>query len=87
MRYLRLPKAAQRLDVSVGTIRRYLRDGRLRGRQLPSGHWRVEEASLDELTSPDAEERRLTEQVFRLKGLPSPYSSTGDRTGPLWARK
>jgi|GEM_PF-6720811 predicted site-specific integrase-resolvase len=33
MRYLRLPKAAQRLDVSVGTIRRYLRTGPLWARK------------------------------------------------------
>jgi len=41
VRLIRLNKAASILDVSVKTIKRYIKKGLLHGVKLPSGDWRV----------------------------------------------
>ena len=40
-------EAAQHLRVSVGTLRRWAQDGRIRHSVLPSGRMRFERADLD----------------------------------------
>jgi len=47
--FIKLSKAAKLLDVHRETLRRYIKQGMVDGRQLPSGHWRVEEASVKAL--------------------------------------
>lgn len=42
-------QAAEALGVSSESIRRYLKQGQLRGFQLPGGTWRVDSESVDEL--------------------------------------
>lgn len=49
--YLRVPEAAQRLDVHVNTVRRWLRNGTLQG-GMPGGDksgYRIPIAAIDEL--------------------------------------
>jgi len=47
--YLKLSKAAKILDVHRDTIRRYIRNGILDAKLLPTGHWRVSEESVQSL--------------------------------------
>ena len=46
---VRLNVAARALDVASKTVKKYCRCGKLRCRQLPSGHWRVYKSSLESL--------------------------------------
>lgn len=49
-------EAAAHLGVHEQTIRRWAREGKLRGRLTPGGHWRFSEADLDAcMTSPEPE--------------------------------
>lgn len=47
MTYLSVGEAAARLGVAETTIRSYLESGRLTGHVLPSGHRRIDAASVD----------------------------------------
>lgn len=44
---VRLNIAARVLGVATKTVKKYCRCGKLRCRQLPSGHWRVYQSSLE----------------------------------------
>lgn len=48
-RRLSAGQVAERLEVSTETVLRWARDGQIRGFQLPSGRWRFDESSIDEL--------------------------------------
>lgn len=50
-RYLSTNEVAWRLDVEVGTVSKWIRDGRLRARKL-GDRWRVPEDAIEELLSP-----------------------------------
>jgi len=45
--YVTVDEAARRLGRSIEQVRRYLREGRLRGQRI-GGQWFVEESALDE---------------------------------------
>ncbi|MCP3943526.1 MAG: helix-turn-helix domain-containing protein [Desulfobacteraceae bacterium] len=44
--FIKVTKAAKMLDVHRDTILNYIKRGTIKGRQLPGGHWRVEESSV-----------------------------------------
>lgn len=47
--FIKVTTAAKMLDVHRDTILNYIKRGAIKGRQLPSGHWRVEESSVSAL--------------------------------------
>jgi len=51
MTYLKPSTVAKMLDCTPRTIKRYIAAGWLRGKRLKSGHWRVEEGSVENLLS------------------------------------
>lgn len=61
MAYIAVTEAANRLHRSPSSVRRWLRDGRLRGRKVerggPGGTWQVDEDSCEQLAA------RLTTEV------------------------
>jgi excisionase family DNA binding protein len=44
---LRVPEVSARLDVPAATVRRWLRDGLLKGQKLGPRVWRVDESELE----------------------------------------
>jgi len=62
--YLTVSQAAERLQLSVPTIKRYIYDGRLQSVKLPGGQHRIPESEIERLLSPDlvAEEEASAEQ-------------------------
>lgn len=53
MEYLTVSQAAERLQLSVPTIKRYIYDGRLESTKLPGGQHRIRESEIDRLLAPD----------------------------------
>jgi small redox-active disulfide protein 2 len=51
--YLTVSQAAERLQLSVPTIKRYIYDGRLESTKLPGGQHRIPESEIDRLLAPD----------------------------------
>lgn len=45
-RVLKVAEACLRLKVSSQTVRKYVKAGKLSAKRLPSGHWRITEASV-----------------------------------------
>ncbi len=88
-------QAAEYLQVSVGTLYRWLREGRIPGAKLPNGQWRILKAELDAWLSPrartnlergqDALERcdELREQILKRRGraFPAGYGAELIREG------
>lgn len=56
MRYLTIGQAAERLQLSVPTIKRYIYDGALRSTKLPGGQHRIPESEIERLLAPEQEE-------------------------------
>lgn len=48
-KYVRLQTAEQALGISYSTIRRWIREGRLRALRLPTGHLRVAKKDVERL--------------------------------------
>lgn len=44
---LRMSEACARLGIHRDTMRKYLNEGLIQGRKLPSGHWRIDPDSLN----------------------------------------
>jgi excisionase family DNA binding protein len=44
-------EAADRLGVHAHTLKRWARDGKIRGFRTPGGHWRFRQADLDEFVA------------------------------------
>ena len=53
MRYLTVSQAAERLQLSVPTVKRYIYDGRLNSCKLPGGQHRIPESEIERLLSPE----------------------------------
>lgn len=47
--WLKMGQAMRRLNVCRDTMRKYCREGLVRAEKLPSGHWRIEQESLDQI--------------------------------------
>jgi excisionase family DNA binding protein len=45
--YLKTPAACEYLNISTATIRRWVKDNRLRARRTPTGEYRFKKADLD----------------------------------------
>ena len=45
-------KVGKRLGVCPQTIRNYLRAGKIQGRRLPSGEWRIPISEIEKLLEP-----------------------------------
>ncbi len=56
MRYLTVSQAAERLQLSVPTVKRYIYDGRLSSTKLPGGQHRIPESEIRRLLSPEGPE-------------------------------
>ena len=56
MRHLTVSEAADALQLSVPTIKRYIYDGKLKSTKLPGGQHRIAESEIERLLSPDASE-------------------------------
>jgi excisionase family DNA binding protein len=54
--FIRLSKAAKMLDVHPDTVLRYIKQGIIKGSQLPGGHWRVEESSVNAILNKPIEQ-------------------------------
>lgn len=55
--YFRIPEAAAYSNLSIGSLRRAIADGRLKARRpLPRGPWLIEPADLDAFVRGDPEE-------------------------------
>lgn len=52
MRYLTVSEAAELLQLSVPTIKRYIYDGKLKSTKLPGGQHRIAESEINRLLSP-----------------------------------
>ena len=52
MRYLTISQAAERLQLSVPTIKRYIYDGALASTKLPGGQHRIPESEVERLLAP-----------------------------------
>lgn len=54
---LKVPEVAQRLDVSIETVRRWLRDGKLKGRMIGGQRsgYRIPESEIERLLSGEPE--------------------------------
>jgi len=50
---LLLPEVAEELRVSVGTLRNWIRDGRVRAIRLPGGTLRITRAEFDRVAASD----------------------------------
>ncbi|MGQ9732789.1 MAG: MTH895/ArsE family thioredoxin-like protein [Candidatus Zipacnadales bacterium] len=55
MRHLTVSEAAEALQLSVPTIKRYLYEGKLHSIKLPGGQHRIPQSEIDRLLSPDPE--------------------------------
>ncbi len=55
MRYLTISQAAERLQLSVPTIKRYIYDGALASTKLPGGQHRIPESEVERLLAGDGE--------------------------------
>lgn len=53
MEYLTVNQAAERLQLSVPTVKRYIYDGRLESAKLPGGQHRIPESEIERLLAPD----------------------------------
>ncbi|MGD9495214.1 MAG: MTH895/ArsE family thioredoxin-like protein [Armatimonadota bacterium] len=53
MRYLTISQVAERLQLSVPTVKRYIYDGKLSSTKLPGGQHRVPESEVERLLAPD----------------------------------
>jgi len=53
MRHLTIAEAAEALQLSVPTIKRYIYDGKLRSTKLPGGQHRIPETEVDRLLTGD----------------------------------
>jgi len=51
--YLTVSQAAERLQLSVPTIKRYIYDGRLESTKLPGGQHRIPESEIERLLTPE----------------------------------
>lgn len=65
MNYLSTGEAAARMGVSESTIRAYMESGVLQGHTLPSGHRRIDAASVDRVK---AMRTRISATVTVVKG-------------------
>lgn len=54
--FLTLPEAADRLEVSRTSIRRWVKDGRLRSIKLPSGHRRIRREDVEKILAGETAE-------------------------------
>jgi len=54
LRHLTVSEAAEALQLSVPTIKRYIYSGKLRSTKLPGGQHRIPESEIERLLSPDA---------------------------------
>lgn len=45
-RVLKVSEVVHRLRVTRQTVRKYVSAGKLKAKKLPSGHWRISEASV-----------------------------------------
>lgn len=80
MNYITTTQAATALDVSVRTVYRYLKSGRLQGDKADGMHWRIPESSLDSCSAqgsqiPDAgstppKKHSMTPEELRSRLLP-----------------
>ena len=55
--YIRLQTAEQALGISYSTIRRWIREGRLRALRLPTGQLRVAKKDVEQLQNCGAKRR------------------------------
>lgn len=70
MEYLTVSQAAERLQLSVPTVKRYIYDGRLESAKLPGGQHRIPESEIERLLAPeDAEEHPDATQEERITVL------------------
>ena len=53
MRYLTVSQAAEALQLSVPTVKRYIYDGKLQSTKLPGGQHRIAESEVERLLRPD----------------------------------
>lgn len=58
MRYLTISQAAERLQLSVPTIKRYIYDGALASTKLPGGQHRIPESEVERLLAGEGEPSR-----------------------------
>lgn len=63
-RWLKMGQAMSMLNVCRDTMRSYCEEGLVRAKKLPSGHWRIEQDSIDQFMQSHS---RLV--VERLRGL------------------
>lgn len=55
MRHLTIIEAAEALQLSVPTVKRYIYEGKLRSTKLPGGQHRIAESEIERLLGPGAE--------------------------------
>ncbi|NDV25954.1 helix-turn-helix domain-containing protein [Desulfovibrio sp. JC010] len=51
--WLKMGQAMSKLNVCRDTMRKYCQEGLVRAEKLPSGHWRIESSSIDEMLQND----------------------------------
>lgn len=62
MKHLTVTEAAEALNLSVPTIKRYIYDGKLKSAKLPGGQHRIPQSEIERLLTPEGEEP-VTEHV------------------------
>lgn len=62
--WLKMGQAMRRLNVCRASMRKYCQEGLVRAEKLPSGHWRIDQDSIDQLLRRSQQE--LIERVQSL---------------------
>lgn len=64
---LRMGEACRELGVHRDTMRKYLNEGYIKGRKLPSGHWRIDADSLQQFK--ESPEDKKAVDLMRRHGI------------------